>query len=218
VLDANHLSARGCLEPGLSSTVPVLLGSPFGSPPGSPGVVTTINLRAEAGHLYLSWHGPIIGREGVDEVIPIDRMPRHFGGLRAFFLCPGVGCGRRVTKLHLIIRQQPECPRFLCRQCSQLAYESQSEAPRQRALRRACKRAHRLRQRFGIVGPGIAGIDVPLPAKPRTMTLDAYAWRLEEVLQAEIQANEACTDWLQRLVARVGNSCGSGSTKPRFTL
>ena len=56
-IDANHLSARGCLEPGQSSTIPLgICNSPDdGIDRGGGGGVVVLNLRAEAGWLFLSW-------------------------------------------------------------------------------------------------------------------------------------------------------------------
>jgi len=93
-----------------------------------------------------------------------------------------------VTKLFLAHRY------FLCRQCSGLVHASPYEYPWQRAARRA----HKLRQRLAI-----GGIDAPLPEKPWGMQVHTYARLLDEVLQAEMRAGDAYTNWLQRLAARV---------------
>ena len=141
LLDINYLAARGCLQPGCSSTGQWLPGNE----------IEAIEMYAETDRLHLSYAlrtGPE-GWENVTETIPLDHRPRHFGGLRAYFLCPGntvAGCGRRLTKLFLAHRY------FLCRQCSRLVYASPYEAPWQRAFRRA----HKLRQRLAI-----GGIDAP---------------------------------------------------------
>jgi hypothetical protein len=64
-LDANYLSARGCLEPGWSGTCQQTLGNE----------VASINRRAEAGQLHLSWRGEEQDgdgeREDMAEIIPI---------------------------------------------------------------------------------------------------------------------------------------------------
>ena len=102
----------------------------------------------------------------------------------------GTDCGRRVTKLHLSNRY------FLCRHCTKLAYASQFETSWQRALRRANK----LKQRLGI-GVGIAE---PLPDKPKGMWARTYGCLLDEILKAEMLANEAQANRFQRLLEQVG--------------
>ena len=110
-LDVNYLWARGWLRPGGSGTFPLSLGD---SPDSE---VILLDLRAGAEWLSLSWRfvsrssngssrGSLGGssgeREGVTEVIGLARVPRHFGGTRPYFVCPGNsvadaagGCGRR---------------------------------------------------------------------------------------------------------------------------
>jgi len=48
----------------------------------------------------------------------------HFGGVRWWFVCPLVGCGRRVGKLYL----PPGSRYYGCRHCYQLTYESCQES------------------------------------------------------------------------------------------
>ena len=209
VLDINRLSAQGCLQPGWSGACQWLDGN------DNKTVITSISLRAEAGPLgeewlHLSWYSPIAGGE-VTEVVSIVRSPCWRGGSRAYFVCPGAGagcCGRHVWKLYLARY------RFLCRQCSRLAYATRSEAPWQRALRRAARRAARLRQRLGIT----ARIDAPLPEKPSHMPDHVYARLLEELLQAEIRVDEYYTDRILRLARLPGLIERRRSRKPLFTL
>lgn len=54
----------------------------------------------------------------------------HFGGRRAWFLCPARGCGRRVAVLY-------GGSTFACRYCHKLVYECQRETADDRAMRRA---------------------------------------------------------------------------------
>ena len=65
-------------------------------------------------------------------------------------------CSRRVAKLYL---RTPAL--FACRQCCGLAYASQSENPRYRAI----SRVQKLRMRLG----GSANLLKPFPKKPRGM-------------------------------------------------
>jgi hypothetical protein len=136
--------------------------------------VASINLRAEANHIILSYRVRIAEGEWeeVSEPVRIMRLPCRFGGTRPYFICPGVvngiDCGRRVAKLHGPGRY------FLCRHCYRLAHASQSEAGWDRALRRANK----IRQRLG----GDPGTDAPFPPKPKGMwrrakTFPTTNWR-----------------------------------------
>jgi hypothetical protein len=135
----------------------------------------------------------------VTDTIAIVHLPCRFGGSRAYFICPGprgTDCGRRTTKLHLSGRY------FLCRHCSQLAYARQYQQPWQRAVRRANK----LKQRLGID----VGIAEPLPEKPKGMWVRTYGCLLNEILQAEIRANEAQANRFQRLLEQVGSDLELG--------
>lgn len=61
--------------------------------------------------------------------IALEYTACNFGGERAWFLCPAEGCGRRVAKLY--------SSQFVCRQCLELAYESQRECESLRAIGRS---------------------------------------------------------------------------------
>lgn len=67
-----------------------------------------------------------------------------YGGQRAWWLCPVLGCGRRVAVLF-------SGNVFACRHCHQLVYRSQREQSNDRAISYADK----IRNRLGW-GPGIA--------------------------------------------------------------
>jgi hypothetical protein len=133
------------------------------------------------------------GREDVVDTISVVYLRCRFGGSRAYFICPGPGgvtkCGRRVTRLHL------SCRYFLCRHCNQLAYASQYEQSWERAFRRANK----LKQRLGMD----IGIAEPFPDKPKGMWARTYGRLLDEILQAEIMADEAQGNRFQRLLAQI---------------
>jgi hypothetical protein len=76
----------------------------------------------------------------------------------------------------------------------QLAYASQYEHQWQRALRKANK----IKQRLGID----VGIGEPFPDKPKGMWVRTYACLLDEILQAEILANEAQANMMKRLLVQ----------------
>jgi hypothetical protein len=47
------------------------------------------------------------------------------------------------------------------------------------------------------------GIAEPLPDKPKGMWKRTYGWLLDEILQAEMLANEAQANRIQRLLAQI---------------
>ena len=53
-----------------------------------------------------------------------------WGGFRYWFICPAVGCGRRVSVLYLA----PRGEYFVCRHCNRLSYQSRQEGYQDRAF------------------------------------------------------------------------------------
>ena len=106
----------------------------------------------------------------------------HYGGQRTWWLCPAVGCGRRVAVLY-------GGAVFACRQCQRLAYASQREAPDDRA----CRRADKLRDRLGWE----AGILNGEGNKPKGMH-----WLTYERLKA--RHNEHVNQSLAGMAAKLG--------------
>ena len=107
----------------------------------------------------------------------------HFGGQRAWFLCPAQGCGRRVAILF-------DGSILACRHCHKLAYECQRETDELRAMRRA----DTIRRRLGW-GAGIAR---PEGGKPKGMH-----WSTYRHLKAEYAAF-ANTSWAE-IAQRMAN-------------
>jgi hypothetical protein len=122
-------------------------------------------------------------------------MPCRFGGVRTYFICPGVvngvTCGRRVAKLHGPERY------FLCRHCYRLAHASQNE----NAWDRAMRRANKIRQRLG----GDPGMTAPFPPKPKGKWRRTYERLREQAFEAEMLADEAFVLQAERLLARIDN-------------
>lgn len=83
--------------------------------------------------------------ESVNEPIDLITTPCHYGGVRYWFRCPAVGCGKRVAILYGAGKF------FACRHCYQLAYESQREPDYDRQARRADKLRKRLEWEPGIL-------------------------------------------------------------------
>jgi hypothetical protein len=109
---------------------------------------------------YRHRSGPSGEREDVQEPVPLTWTACNFGGQRAWFVCPGAGCGRRVAVLY------GPGSYFLCRHCYDLVYESQ----RENGMYRALHKAQSIRERLG----GSASMMKPFPERGRrgcTMTL-----------------------------------------------
>ena len=66
-------------------------------------------------------------------------------------------------------------------------------------MERALRRATKLKQRLGID----VGIAEPFPDKPKGMWARTYGCLLDEILQAEMLANEAQGNRFQRLLAQI---------------
>jgi hypothetical protein len=69
------------------------------------------------------------GEVSVDDVVKLTNTKPRFGGVRWWFVCPGVSCGRRVGVLCL----PPDDVHFRCRHCHNLAYHCQQSAHSYRA-------------------------------------------------------------------------------------
>ncbi|MGX2042247.1 hypothetical protein ACWJKU_19275 [Methylocaldum sp. MU1018] len=132
--------------------------------------VASIRMRTEVDRVILSYRSRSNAGEWQPMEYPVylEWTGLHFGGQRAWFLCPARGCGRRVAILF-------GGSIFACRHCHKLAYECQRETDDARAMRRA----DTIRQRLGW-GAGIAN---PEGGKPKGMH-----WRTFERLKAEYAA------------------------------
>ena len=187
-LDVNRLHKTGCLTPGWT-------GGWQWTQDGER--VATINLRAEADRLHLSYRIRIAGGEweSIEEPVRVVRVPCRFGGTRPYFICPGVlngiACGRQVVKLHAAGRY------FLCRHCYRLGHSCQSEGQWDRKLRRANK----IRQRLGSE-PGMAA---RFPPKPKGMWWRTYDRLHAETFDAEMCADKALAIHAERLLGRIDN-------------
>jgi hypothetical protein len=103
-------------------------------------VTASIQIRTEADRVILTYRHRSGGGEWKDKEYPVllERTGCNLGGARSWFICPAVGCGRRVAILY--------CGAvFACRRCHSLAYASTREC----AVDRAVRRADRIRDRLG---------------------------------------------------------------------
>jgi hypothetical protein len=142
--------------------------------------------------LFFYRHRSGVGNEweDVQEPVSLDWTACNFGGERPWFICPGIGCGRRVAILYGPGRY------FLCRHCYDLVYESQRENGMYRTLRRA----QAIWERLG----GSASVMQPFPQRPKGMHHDTY-WRLrEEHGEAEMEQFAGLREWLDKMEKEVG--------------
>jgi hypothetical protein len=158
ILDVRRLAREGLLKPGY------LCGWKWMR---NGETVASIQMRAEQNRIILIYFHRGSGGEWKDaqDPVPIERTPCNLGGSRAWFICPAVGCGRRVAILY-------GGGIFACRHCYQLAYAS----GREDVCDRAARRADRLRARLGWE-PGILNGN---GGKPKWMR-----WRTFERLVAQ---------------------------------
>ena len=113
--------------------------------------VGNIGVRAASGQVRLSYSWQKNDDEAgrLDYPVELQTTPCHYGGVRYWFTCPAVGCGKRVAKLYLGDKY------FACRHCCRLAYHSQREAKDDRATRSAEKIRAKLDWQPGIINyPG----------------------------------------------------------------
>jgi hypothetical protein len=123
------------------------------------------------------------GSKLLEQRVPLVWTRCHLGGARPWFRCRQ-NCGRRVAKLYLRGHV------FACRQCCGLAYASQSENPRYRAI----SRVQKLRMRLG----GSANLLEPFPKKPRGMHRLTYYRLFHEAMAAQERSIALESDYLRR--------------------
>ena len=177
-IDINRLHAEGCLRPGWS-------GRWWWSRDGRQ--VANVNLHAAHHRLLLAYRVRCDGGEweDIEQVMVIDWVPCSFGGVRPYIICPGAGCGRRVSKVHSVRRD------FLCRRCCGLGHASQLEGSWERALRRV----NRLKMGLG----GDPGMATPFPERPRGMWRSTYRRLRARSVESEQLANAAFASRYQTL-------------------
>ena len=98
-----------------------------------------------------------------------------------------------MAKLYL--PEGGEEPRFLCRRCHRLAYQSQGEDRADRLYRKAW----RIRERLG----GSGGLYDPLPARPTGMHAQTYLRLTEEYNKVLDEASALEDAWLTAFTARL---------------
>lgn len=116
--------------------------------------------------------------------VTIDWTPCHFGGQRAWWLCPAVGCGRRVAVLY-------SGGVFACRKCHRLAYQSTRTA----ADSKPYERADKVRLKMG----WCAGVANPAGGKPKSMHWTTYLHLMQKLNMHNLEAVRS----MDRLTARL---------------
>ena len=115
--------------------------------------------------------------------VGIEWTPCNYGGKRAWFVCPR-GCGRRVAILYY-----GDSP--ACRQCYQLAYESQQDSAKYRVLHRA----QAIRLQLG----GSASLMDPFPVRPKGMHRRRYHRLVQKAMAREEAFFGGVAGWLNTL-------------------
>ena len=131
--------------------------------------IATIRLGIEWDRVILDYRNQSAYSNGgeweqMHYAVRLDWTRCALGGHRVWWLCPALGCGRRVAVLY-------GGRVFACRQCNGVAYRSQREPDDDRATRRA----DAIRRRLGWE-PGILNGDGD---KPNGMHWRTY-WRLRD--------------------------------------
>lgn len=154
-LDVRKVQRDGLLKPGHS----------FGwNWTRNGNTLASINIKVGTDSVTLDYRNRRHGGEwkAMSYPVPLNWTSCNYGGQRAWWLCPAVGCGRRVAVLY-------GGTVFACRHCQRLAYKSQNETPGDRAYRRA----NALRDRLGWVPGVIHGAG----SKPKGMHWQTF-WRM----------------------------------------
>ena len=142
VLDIRKIARAGRLTPGQS----------FGWQWTCNGEkIASINMRTDTDRVTLDYRARDRGGEwqAMNYPVRLSWTPCTYGGQRAWWLCPAVGCGRRVAVLY-------GGKVYACRHCHQLAYKTQREQSHDRAGSKAEKLRDRLQWEAGILnGNGI---------------------------------------------------------------
>ena len=133
-----------------------------------------IRVKTEEGMVILSYSTRLEGGEWVsfNYSVNLQTTACHYGGERYWFICPAIGCGRRVALLYMADKY------FACRHCYQLAYPSQRETTDNRAIRRANKIRDKLDWEPGILNAR--------GRKPKGMHWKKF-WRLEAEYDAIVR-------------------------------
>ena len=176
-LDIRRIQRAGRLKPGQSFNWQWTRN-------GEP--VANINIRTDTDRVTLDYRARDRGGEwqAMNYPVRVTWTSCNYGGQRAWWLCPAVGCGRRVAVLY-------GGKVYACRHCHRLAYRTQ----REQSHDRACSMADKLRDRLGWE----AGILNGNGSKPKGMH-----WRTFKRLQA--RHDDLVNQSLAGMAAKLGIS------------
>ncbi len=151
VIDANEVQRYCAFERGSIAVLPARKSG-----------LSNFMLRVAEEHISIRPTGA--GRDQSDVDVPFTIQSCRYGGVRYYFRCPNPlehnSCDLQVTKLYYLKDS------ILCRQCTGLAYRSQSQSPFSRNLRRGNKIRIRL-------GGSRSALD-PVPPRPKGMWWRTY--------------------------------------------
>lgn len=155
------------------------------------GVETgNIGLKVGPGCITLLYTATRDGEtETVREPVAVERTACNYGGMRAWFACPG--CGRRCAALYL----PPGATRFRCRTCHNLAHGTQQMDAHDRHM-------HRIRvieRRLGAEGEYSP---FRVPPKLKGMHWRTYQRLRDDFYRHEIERNKYLAASFERLTAR----------------
>lgn len=163
VIDANEVQRHCAFERGSIAILPARKSG-------------LSNFMLRVGEEHISIRPTRAGHFHPDVDVPFTIQACRYGGVRYYFRCPNPlahgSCDRQATKLYFLK------DRILCRQCTGLAYRSQSQSPFSRNLRRSDK----IRIRLG----GSRSVLDDVPPRPKGMWRRTYArlylecWRSEQ--------------------------------------
>ncbi len=187
-LDAQELGRGGRLEDGRSARFVFAAGG---------RATDTLELEPDDWAITCRFTRRRPGR--ADEVaqyaIEISRTDCNFGGTRPWFLCPRIGCRRRVSALFF------DTPYLSCRVCARLGYRTQM----QKSAVRGVERAKKIRAALG----GRPGLVHPFPPRPKGMHRRRYDELRREVEDLErayladaVASADRLAEWVSALAAR----------------
>lgn len=187
ILDLTRLKQQKLLRPGCSDGTITWNHADTGEPYATIGFAA--NIGPQEGTFRLIYTSTVSGQKiQSDYLIDLVSTPMRFGGRRWYFLCPRLGI--RCSRLHL----PSGATTFASRRAYRLAYPSQRESPRDRAIRTAFRARDRLQAGGGI------GDYVP---KPKGMRWATYDRLMERVRETEEVVDGYTADLIFKLNKRV---------------